>query len=214
MKNTFLLFALILWVMGCGADAPAAEDSTNSDNDSAPAVDLTIKPGEGFGDFTEETAKKDMVATLGKENLSDQAFHLGEGEMAPGLLVYPGTEKEIEVLLDEDGYPLIYRVRKADSEWRGPGGLRIGTTLAELKQINGGDFRLAGFGWDYGGTVTNWQGGALARDGFLVVVDVVGELNDMTPEDTEALMGDQEIASTLPALARYPIEVVRIEQRY
>jgi hypothetical protein len=35
--------------------------------------------------------------------------------------------------------------------------------LRELERLNGKPFQLAGFGWDYSGTVTDWNGGGLER---------------------------------------------------
>ena len=35
-------------------------------------------------------------------------------------------------------------------------------TLGEIEALNGRPFRLYGFGFDYGGTTLDWNGGALA----------------------------------------------------
>jgi hypothetical protein len=214
MKHLIFL-SLMVFCWSCGSDAPGERTGANDKTEKMePSINLTIRPGEGFGAFTNEQSQKDLSSIVGKKSIVKQAFNLGEGEVAPGLLLYPGTRHEVEVLLDEDGYPLIYRIQQEDSEWRGPKGLTIGTSLAELEKMNGKPFRMAGFGWDYGGTVTNWADGALEQAGFMVVLGYAEEAVDFTPEDTEELMGDQEISSTLPSLKRYPIEVVRIEQRY
>lgn len=215
MKHLIFL-SLIVFCWSCGSDTPDERTGANDKSEKTKSsINLTIRPGEGFGAFTAEQSQKDLSGIVGKKSIAKQPFNLGEGEVAPGLLLYPGTQREVEVLLDEDGYPLIYRIQQEDSEWQGPKGLTIGTSLAELEKINGKSFRLAGFGWDYGGTVTNWGGGALEQAGFMVVLGYAEEEEAaFTPEDTEELMGDQEISSTLPSLKRYPIEVVRIEQRY
>ncbi|MBS0386181.1 MAG: hypothetical protein JSS00_12620, partial [Proteobacteria bacterium] len=35
-------------------------------------------------------------------------------------------------------------------------------SMADVERANGGAFVLYGFEWDYGGTVTDWRGGAFA----------------------------------------------------
>ncbi|MGH6952207.1 MAG: hypothetical protein ACREH4_15195, partial [Vitreimonas sp.] len=53
----------------------------------------------------------------------------------------------------------------------GPHDLSIGDALAEIETANGRPFQLWGFGWDYGGWASDWQGGALASaDGCTVRV--------------------------------------------
>ena len=42
-----------------------------------------------------------------------------------------------------------------------PGGVRMGTTLAELVARNGAPIDFSGFGWDYGGAVAGFNGGKL-----------------------------------------------------
>jgi hypothetical protein len=47
------------------------------------------------------------------------------------------------------------------SLWRTTYGITLGTTLLELERINRKPFRLAGFDWDYSGTVLSWNSGVL-----------------------------------------------------
>src|SRR5262249_43397053 len=48
------------------------------------------------------------------------------------------------------------------STWTAPKGLRIGLQLAALEKLNGKPFKLKGFDKDNIGSVSDWQGGALA----------------------------------------------------
>jgi hypothetical protein len=47
------------------------------------------------------------------------------------------------------------------SLWRTTYGITQGTTLLELERINRKPFRLAGFDFDYSGTVLSWESGLL-----------------------------------------------------
>ena len=48
------------------------------------------------------------------------------------------------------------------SDWSGPEGIQTGESLQVVETANGGPFELQGFGWDYGGYVTDWKGGKIA----------------------------------------------------
>jgi hypothetical protein len=47
------------------------------------------------------------------------------------------------------------------SKWIGPGGIHVGSTIAEVGNANGRPFTFSSLGWDYGGQVRDWRGGAL-----------------------------------------------------
>lgn len=204
----FLLIAAC-WSCGTNADQKTTEEDVVEETEN-----FVIHPGEGFADFTDEQSKEDLLNALGKSSVADQEFYLGEGEYAPGLALYPGTAEEVEVLLDEDGYPMVYRIEKEGSKWATAEGLKVGSSLAALEEANGKPFRFTGFDWDYGGTVTNWNEGKLADKDFMAVLGYDNENTQFAEEDMNKLLGDQEITSTLPALQRYSIKVVSIIQRY
>jgi hypothetical protein len=50
------------------------------------------------------------------------------------------------------------------SLWKTRYGIGLGTSLKDLEKINRRPFRLAGFNWDYGGTVLSWSDGFLEKD--------------------------------------------------
>src|SRR4029077_12172223 len=48
--------------------------------------------------------------------------------------------------------------------WRTVYGISLGTSLKRRERLNRKPFRLAGFGWDYSGTVISWSHGALEQE--------------------------------------------------
>jgi hypothetical protein len=79
----------------------------------------------------------------------------------------------------------------------------LGTSLRDLERTNGRPFVLTGFGWDYGGGVVDWRGGALAGllgDGVRLF------LAPPPPRRADGayatVLGDREYASSLPAMRR------------
>jgi hypothetical protein len=77
-------------------------------------------------------------------------------------------------------------------------GITIGTTLRELEKINGAPFQLAGFEWDYSGTVTSWGAGKL-KDEFAGSYDVTirlgGKLDSLSEQESLSVLGDKDFPS-------------------
>jgi hypothetical protein len=93
---------------------------------------------------------------------------IGEGEEAPGAVVYPDNPRQTVFVIWKDAarrrYPLSVDIRQKSQQVT-YGGIGLGTTLKVLERLNGRPFELAGFEWDYSGTVTSWEGGRLESVG-------------------------------------------------
>lgn len=206
-----------LFFLACTSDASkdgATEDTGNQTTETAASPDWSIKPGFGFGVLSGEMDREAIEEKIGKDMVVERDFYLGEGESAPGLALYPDTPEEIEVLLDDDGFVILYRQMQEGSKWATDNGIKVGTSIQELQAANGKPFKFTGFDWDYGGTVTNWNGGTFDGTDFLVVLDYNYEGPQMSQEDTAVLLGDQEVVSDQPAAQKYEIKVAKIMQRY
>lgn len=95
-----------------------------------------------------------------------------------------------------------------------PGGVRTGLSLAQVEALNGEPFTLLGFGWDYGGyasfqtgALSNPPGGCYLSLRFEPGPDVAGV--DMTPA-----MGDKELSSDDPLLARMQVRLYAVSIGY
>jgi hypothetical protein len=124
-----------------------------------------------------ETATQDAVraadteftlrARYGAANVTRERINLGEGETAPGVVLFArDSTRRLQVqFVDTNALrePIRATVTGRRSNWILYPGASIGTTLAELEQLNGREFRLLGLGWDYSGTVVSWNGGTLGK---------------------------------------------------
>jgi hypothetical protein len=119
-----------------------------------------------IGPFGREARHNDVVAAFGQRNVALRSVDAGEGAKVDATVVHPNNKaRRVEITWNDAQArrrPATITVRKG-SAWRIANGIGVGTPLERVEAINGRPFMLAGFDWDYGGTVTDWQGGALAK---------------------------------------------------
>ncbi len=132
------------------------------------AHDWVVVPGERVGPVRASTTKSELSALFGAEVVKDGEINVGEGEMHPGTLVYPDDPSQRLAITWEKGQPkridVCYGLRDGVCRWKTRQGVSIGTTLKELEKLNWRPFKLAGFAWDYEGTIMSWEAGNLSRE--------------------------------------------------
>ena len=114
--------------------------------------------------FTSDTTPASLAAVFGEANVVAADIHIGEGRFETGTVIFNGTENLIEVLWKTPRVqrsPSFVRIRGDDSSWVTPDGLKLGLDLRSIEAINGGPFRLRGFGADGSGMVRSWDNGRL-----------------------------------------------------
>ena len=169
--------------------------------------------------FGPETTPASLVAAFGEENVVTKRVHAGEGFYETGTVIYPDTPDEVEVLWKEPrlgGTPRIVRTRNDQGSWETPLGLKIGLDLRSIERINQRPFRLAGFGWDYSGTVTSWEGGRLEQSPG-VTCQIYVRLSPDYPDDDAALrreerrvLGDAIFSSGHPSMQLLNPKIVEL----
>ncbi|MDX2274423.1 MAG: hypothetical protein NW206_03145 [Hyphomonadaceae bacterium] len=109
---------------------------------------------------------------FGAENVVDQTLDGPEGMQYGATVIYPNdAARRLEVIWAEGAEHARAQnvlVEGQGNLWVGPHGLQVDMALADLETANGGPFDISGFGWDYGGSVTEWRGGAFSRAGCVV----------------------------------------------
>jgi hypothetical protein len=139
-----------------------------------------------------------LIERYGEDNIArDTAWYPeGMGQYMVTVL-YPRTKNEVIFSwLDSAAYVGLDEITvSADSsEWTARG-VKIGTTLTELVELNGGHFTFSGFGWDYGGYATWGDDGKL--QGISVRLDSSEEM--MAQEQLDSLSGDRTVSSNSTA---------------
>jgi hypothetical protein len=170
----------------------AAEPAKTVPKTTDDPKDTTVVLGP---DFRVGPLTKDMTL-LGLKTLFGKAMQTAEldgpeGTTLEGLKVHAGTERELHLVLEQEGdEKYATEAILVGKAWTFTNGLKEGMTVEELQKLNGKPFKLSGFDWDYGGFVTSFEGGALENAGVIIRFSPTGE------GYSEKLSGDQTILST------------------
>lgn len=143
---------------------------------------------EDFANLTPELLNQ----RFGAENVSEQILPGPEGENYEASVVFADDPaRRFEVIWNNTRTaPAAISIKGEASAWEGPGRLEMGLPIAEVERINGRPFKLWGFGWDYGGWASDWNGGA-----FDVQQNCRVRVQFDAASETAGAMGDSEFTS-------------------
>lgn len=164
------------------------------------------------GPFARDTSHQRLVATFGQSNVGQQILH-EEGAQFKASIVFPGdSARRVEVIWHEEKeLRRPSNVQTQGASWSGPAGIRVGTPLDQVEAINGRPFILSGFGWDYGGTASDWKGGTLAK--LLGGCNLIVVFEDDESAEESAIVkaqGDGDFGSDSPEIRAVRPKVKRI----
>jgi len=153
------------------------------------------------GPVTQRMTAAAILARYGKD-ARRETIPGAEGQATKAVVLYPDDPaRRLEVTFWDDAQTVVASVTAGPKAtgWTGPLGLHAGSTLAEVIAANGHNFGLSGFGWDYGGYITNFWSGKLKTlaGGCAVQVRLGLPPGAKIPD---ALAGERDLASTMPAV--------------
>ena len=212
--GNLICFTCMLILAGCKpapGGTPGDPDTPQKNSQpltSAAGVDSTqstwqIESGR-VGPVARSSSESDLRRHYGPEAVDTARIQLGEGETTPGIILYPRDSLRRAEIIWRDTVnrrePARVVLRGSRSQWQVNGRISLGTSLKDLERLNGKPFTLAGFGWDYAGVITDWQGGALdsALAGIKLYLDP-GPAQQHSAAYSQVL-GDRDYSSTLPAM--------------
>ncbi len=215
--NQIKIYVFLLLAIGCfSCDFTSSNDSNinGSNTSEVPSkvatkaviekMDFVCIPNQRVGKITSKFSEEDIINAYGKENVTRKEIGIGEGETAKGTIVFPDSKNELIVEWDSDAlYNKIKKIRieKPDAQWTSVEGIKVGSSLDDLHNINGKEFKFYGFEWDFGGVTNDWNEGKVNKQ--LVVF--------LHPENPKAiypdLLGDQLISSKHPKATEADLRV-------
>lgn len=154
MRLGFL--AALLLLTACGDNA--STQATTSATPQAAPLELTCAAWA-------DVSGASLEQRFGAANVTEATLPGLEGEQYVATVVYADdAAKRVEIVwrdLEARTVPMSVTVRGEASDWIGRQNLRLGAALADVESANGRPFQVWGFGWDYGGYVSDWKGGAM-----------------------------------------------------
>lgn len=173
-------------------------------SDAFAQTSYQIVPGVRVGRINARSSEAELKKIYGRKNVRSSRISLGEGEYEPGTVIFPNNPlKRIEILWKDarrKRSPKLVQLTGEKSVWQTPQGITLGTRLKDLERLNGRPFLLAGFGWDYEGTVISWENGKLAkvfgkenRLGLLRLSDRTG--SRVSEKEMDSVRGDGNFPS-------------------
>jgi len=202
----------------CGskqAPAEAAEEAKPSTPAAAtpPATTALPEAVAAAEAFVLETAvrRSDTFEALQKQygdaNIVKGELPGAEGETSQGWIIFPDDpEKKLMIYTDADNtHPDTLLVNEANSKWHLSNAIKLSTDSKTLEALNQKPFDFFGFNWDYGGVVTEWNGGALSKPtatGVNIRISLCPPEHPKLPDNY--LMGDGTFSSSNPLAQAFP----------
>lgn len=147
----------------------AAIGSASLGTDATPADAADPANWRLPGQLSAATTEAWLRQRFGDGNVRVADVPGGEGETSRGILLFPDDPSRRAYLYFQDAQQLrglsLVRVMDPGSRWRLDSGIGIGTPLSTLVAMNGKPIRFSGFDWDYGGAISDWNGGRLEPAG-------------------------------------------------
>jgi hypothetical protein len=218
--NPEMRFRLVMLTLTLATGMSGALTSCRRSEEPAPpraviAEDWKIEPGDRVGALRSSGSEQDLIHAYGAANVRDTSIALGEGETAPGTMLFPDDpQRRLEVIWSDPAQKRTPRrvvLRGERSRWMLPRDVSLGTSLSELEEKNGAPFQLAGFGWDYAGVVISWEGGALdSLRTRSVKLYLEPRIEDRVGPEYSSVLGDRSYSSSLPAMRKLNPRVYQI----
>lgn len=170
----------------------------------------TVAPAESFlleAAVKESDTLESLRKQYGEANVIKSELPGAEGETSQGWMLFPNEpEKKLLIYLDEsDSHPGSIVANEWNSKWHLSNAVKMGTDSKALQALNQKVFSFYGFYWDYGGVISDWNGGALdkkAADGSHIGIHLCPPENAKLPDNY--LSGDGTFQSDDPLAQKFP----------
>jgi hypothetical protein len=155
------------------------------------------------GPIGRDASEASLITTFGKPNVRTETIDGAEGEQLQATVLFPDDPaRRIEILWNDEAAKKRPGSVTLKGEAKGAfAGLAVGLDLAAVETLNGRPFSLSGFGWDLGGNVVDWKGGALSKVPGGCGPSVQFNYPDGAPEKAlDKVSGDKRVSSADKAM--------------
>lgn len=171
---------------------------------AAPAPDRMIVPRLHVGPVNGGTTREDLEKLFGAAAVEMTEVDVGEGTTEPGAVVRRGKSDAFTVLWVDSSARGVKQVRELGKDWSLPGGVHVGSSFEEVEKALG-PFQMAGFQWDYAGTIL-LDGTKRAADKGVLWIRM-----EPAKQPSPRLIGDKLFPSSDPEIRGLGLTVYAIE---
>jgi hypothetical protein len=147
------------------AAAPGAAPSPGGAAVKSNAAIATSRTVVCSGPFAKDSSNLTLAMVFDSRNVSFTNVDFNGSKVGASILFPKDPKHRLEIWwqnpASRSGTYLI--LINGQSAWSAPGGLKLGLTLADLEKLNHKPFKVKGFDKDKTATVSDWDGGALAK---------------------------------------------------
>lgn len=211
MRSVLCLVISVFFIVACkqkDKKQPGGDDTTGN---KAPVDSVLLAEGV-WGEINVLTNFDDLKKIYGETNIRDERICGPECiDSFDVTKVYPETNREFIIYWQDSLYHKrigFIRCYTPGAPYHTAGGIKIGTTLKDLLQMNGKPISFFGFGWDYGGSVFSLNDGVLESSAVRFNLDI----SENTTGDN-AVYGDTELNTDMPAVKRL-LEKIHVNELF
>jgi hypothetical protein len=208
------IFAFILLPVGLINCTSADKKTANASSDT---VTIATKTGEvpdarymvteqSFGLVPLDATYETILRTFGKEKVTDEKMYRAPDSDETVIKTVINKDKIDEIIIQWDDSLFHKKIISIEAyrenhPYKTSNGVHYGTTLAELVTINGAKISFTGFGWDFGGLLTNFHGGKLTyKEGK---PNITYDVDIRLTQQYDEIMGDQTIDTEMPKAKKF-----------
>lgn len=200
MRSVLCFVIGILFIVAC-KQKDKKQPGENGNTENKAPVDSVLLADGVWGEINVLTTIDDLKKIYGESNLRDETICGPECiDSFDVTKVYPETNKEFIVYWQDSLYHKrigFIRCYTPGAPYHTADGIKIGTSLQDLVQINGKPVSFLGFGWDHGGSIISLNHGKLETSAVRFNLDIA----ENTTGDN-AVYGDTELNSDMLAVKR------------
>ena len=154
----------MLLVLSCNSNKEKETTVETKEQKPAP-IDSLLVTENSWGAITSTTDLAGLKKIYGDLPVTDSTIMGPEGiDTLEVTYIHPGTEKELLIYWKDSLYHKTIGAIESyqpNAPYKTAQGLKIGSTLKELLEINQKPITFSGFGWDYGGYIMSYNKGRL-----------------------------------------------------
>ncbi|MGL5891284.1 MAG: hypothetical protein ACRC3B_15450 [Bacteroidia bacterium] len=219
--NRAYFFGIALAALSCNGDSSASHSPAQGETNQTQTTALRIP--QQLDSLLLFKSEAELRKVFGENNLKYDTAWGPEGTNWLCTYLYQGTPDEVQITWQNEtersgiimlkisagianDQPVSYKGR-----WKVKAGVLPGITLAQLEQLNAKPFMFSGFGWDYGGGVSGWDGGKLENSGISVQLQESPLIYEsMEQNELARVLGDQQVSSSEPVLDKMNVQVLEV----